>query len=100
MRGERLVLTPSGAHAIVVHTSAHQREFMAPGQPAALGIIACPGGEKFADEMVPHLRRIYQKHYDHLADALADRYGITEAEAVRRINLASYPAPSRGDESQ
>lgn len=76
---------------------------MAPGQPAALGIIACPGGEKFADEMVPHLRRIYQKHYDHLADALADRYGITEAEAVRRINLASdvrsqrvHPAASLG----
>ncbi len=62
---------------------------MAPGQPAGLGIIACPGGEKFVDEMVPHLRRIYRRHYSQLAATIAGRYGIAESDAIRRINLSA-----------
>ncbi|HUX21689.1 MAG TPA: ribose-phosphate diphosphokinase [Spirochaetia bacterium] len=62
---------------------------MAPGQPAALGIIACPGGQKFTEEMFPHLKKLYRKRYDQFADMLLQRYGMSKEEAVRTINLTN-----------
>lgn len=62
---------------------------MAPGQAAALGIIACPGGQKFSEEMIPHLKRLYRKRYDQFAAMLSTRYGMSAEQAVRVINLTT-----------
>ncbi len=55
--------------------------------PAKLAILACPGGERFAREMIAHLRRIYRQRFEHKAAALAKRYGEEVPEVVRRINF-------------
>ena len=62
---------------------------MSPGEPYALGIIACPGGEHFTDEMIPHLKRQYRKRYDQVAERIARRYSISKQEALRSLNMTS-----------
>ncbi len=54
-----------------------------------LGIIACPGGERFATEMIPYMRKQYLKKYDRLADSLSRKYGEPRQDVIRRINFAS-----------
>lgn len=52
-----------------------------------LGILACPGGEQFADEVLKHLSVIHKKKLDHKADILSRRYGIPKKEVIERINF-------------
>ncbi len=58
-------------------------------EPSALGIIACPGGEHFTDEMIPHLKRQYRKRYELIAEKIARRYSISKQEALRNLNMTS-----------
>jgi ribose-phosphate pyrophosphokinase len=64
--------------------------------PANLAVIACPGGEVFANEMIIHLKQGYRHSVERLAADLAKRYGLEAAEVVRRINFFNeVMAPAR-----
>ena len=57
--------------------------------PANLAIIACPGGEKFADEVIAHLKKLYRRNNDRTAEELAKRYGSPAEEVIERINFVN-----------
>jgi ribose-phosphate pyrophosphokinase len=69
--------------------------------PANLAVLACPGGEVFADEVITHLKRGYRRGFGRAAGDLAKHYGLDPAEAVRRINFIndaiSPVPPGRGN---
>jgi ribose-phosphate pyrophosphokinase len=55
--------------------------------PANLAVIACPGGEVFADEVIVHLKKEYRHAFARLAAELAERYKIEIEAVTRRINF-------------
>ncbi|MDR1858132.1 MAG: ribose-phosphate diphosphokinase [Treponema sp.] len=55
--------------------------------PANLAVIACPGGEVFADEVIVHLRRLYRHNNERVAEELARRYGKSTAKVIEEINF-------------
>ncbi len=57
--------------------------------PTKLAIVACPGGERFSEEMIVHLRRLYRRRFDNKAALLAKRYGMEKETVVREINLTN-----------
>jgi ribose-phosphate pyrophosphokinase len=56
-------------------------------EPTNLGIIACPGGEKFADKVIKHLKGIYKRRYDRKVAGLAKRYDMPREKVSRDINF-------------
>jgi ribose-phosphate pyrophosphokinase len=60
---------------------------MSYSNPAHLAILACPGGEVFADEVVVHLRKGYRKNLEGIAADMARRFGMDNGEVIRRINF-------------
>jgi ribose-phosphate pyrophosphokinase len=60
---------------------------------ANLSILACPGGEIFADEVIRHLKKIYHHKQDATVAELVRRYGIDREEAIRRIDFINDAAP-------
>ncbi len=70
-------------------------------EPIKLAILACPGGEKFADEVIVHMKRIYRRRFDRKAANLAKRYAISKELVIRKINfqndIAMSSAVSPGD---
>jgi ribose-phosphate pyrophosphokinase len=63
--------------------------------PANLAIIACPGGEVFADEVVSHLRKGCRRNLKDAADDMSRRYGMDNGEVIRRINFINEALSSR-----
>ncbi|MDR1099892.1 MAG: ribose-phosphate diphosphokinase [Treponema sp.] len=66
--------------------------------PANLAVIACPGGEIFADEVIVHLKKRYHHHFKRRAAELAKRYGLDASVVIRHINfinevISSGPHP-------
>jgi ribose-phosphate pyrophosphokinase len=64
--------------------------------PADLGVIACPGGEIFADEVVVHLKKGYRRSFESMAAVMARRYNLDIHYVIHRINFindAISPAP-------
>ncbi len=57
-------------------------------KPTSLGIIACPGGEAFADEVASHLKAIYKTRFEKKVNYMAKLYGISREEVFRRSNFA------------
>ncbi|MCG8454244.1 MAG: ribose-phosphate diphosphokinase [Spirochaetales bacterium] len=57
-------------------------------KPTSLGVIACPGGEVFAEEIVAHLKTIYQRRFEKKAQFISKLYGLSGDEVYRRLNLA------------
>ena len=55
--------------------------------PANLAVIACPGGEVFADEVIAHLKKLYRHNNDRLAADLAKRYNISPESVIQQINF-------------
>jgi ribose-phosphate pyrophosphokinase len=55
--------------------------------PANLAVIACPGGEVFADEVIAHLKKGYRRNVEKMSAELAKRYGFTADNVVQRINF-------------
>ncbi|MDR0878302.1 MAG: ribose-phosphate diphosphokinase [Treponema sp.] len=55
--------------------------------PANLAVIACPGGEVFADEVIVHLKKGYRRNIEKLAAELSRRYSMESAEVIKRINF-------------
>jgi len=55
--------------------------------PANLAVLACPGGEVFADEVIAHLKKGYRHSFDTAIAELAKHYGIETGAAVRQVNF-------------
>lgn len=54
-----------------------------------LGLISCPGAEKFADEINSSLRIIYQKRFDKVSKKMSEKYDMSVPEVIRQINFAN-----------
>ncbi len=52
-----------------------------------LAIIACPGGEAFADLAIQNLKHIYAKKFYQKSEKLAKRYSIGKDDVIKKINL-------------
>ena len=62
--------------------------------PANLAIIACPGGEVFANEVVSHLKSGYRRNHEKITAELAKRYGLNVESVIQQINIINetiYP---------
>ncbi|GHT97973.1 phosphoribosylpyrophosphate synthetase [Spirochaetia bacterium] len=55
--------------------------------PANLAIVACPGGEVFADEVIVHLKKIYHHKYKNTVAELAKKYNLDTPTVVQRMNF-------------
>ncbi len=58
-------------------------------KPGSLGLIACPGGEYFANEVLTSLKHIYKKKLLKKASSLAKQYGRTKEDVMTQINFAT-----------
>ncbi|MBQ5471258.1 MAG: ribose-phosphate diphosphokinase, partial [Treponema sp.] len=56
-------------------------------EPTDLGIIACPGGEAFADAVITHLKHMYKHRFTLKNDAISKRYDLNKDQLVKDINL-------------
>lgn len=56
-------------------------------EPTSLAIVACPGGEAFANEVITHLKHMYKHRFTLKNDVVSKRYELTKEELVQRINL-------------
>ena len=68
--------------------------------PAKLGVLACPGGEKFADEVITHLKKGYIHTCNRQAKELAKRYNMELTQVIRQVNFindAVSKAPNHSD---
>jgi len=52
-----------------------------------MGVIACPGGENFAREVISHLKNIHTRRFEKKVANLSKRYGITKEEMIRNVNM-------------
>ena len=57
--------------------------------PTNLAIVACPGGEAFADEVITHLRHMYKHRFTLKNDVISKRYGLDKNELIKQINFGS-----------
>ncbi|MDR0588933.1 MAG: ribose-phosphate diphosphokinase [Spirochaetaceae bacterium] len=55
--------------------------------PANLAVLACPGGEVFADEVITHLKKCYYHHFKKTAAELARRYNMDTEEVIKKVNF-------------
>lgn len=55
-------------------------------EPSNLAIVACPGGESFANEVISHLRHMYKHRFNLKRDAIAKRYEIDKNALIKDIN--------------
>lgn len=62
---------------------------MSYSDPTQLGIIACPGAEVFANQVIRKLSGIYKHRFERKAQAIAGRYHITPELVIRKINFAN-----------
>lgn len=53
----------------------------------SLGIIACPGGEDFANEIIRHLKQIFIRRFEKRAQTLATKYRRSVTEVVEMMNF-------------
>lgn len=56
-------------------------------EPTNLAIVACPGGEAFADEVITHLHHMYKHRYTLKNDVISKRYQIDKNDLIKQINL-------------
>ena len=55
--------------------------------PYNLAVLACPGGEVFAEEVITCLKKIYHRSYNNMLADLCKHYGLTNEDAARQVNL-------------
>jgi ribose-phosphate pyrophosphokinase len=55
--------------------------------PANLAVLACPGGEVFADEVIAHLKKGYRQKFERGAAELAKGYSMDAGTITARINF-------------
>ena len=56
-------------------------------EPTDLAIIACTGGEAFADAVITHLKHMYKHRFTLKNDAISKRYDLSKEELIKDINL-------------
>lgn len=56
-------------------------------EPTDLAVIACPGGEAFADAVITHLKHMYKHRFTLKNDAISKRYDLSKEELIKDINL-------------
>jgi ribose-phosphate pyrophosphokinase len=56
-------------------------------EPTNLAVVACPGGESFADEVITHLRHMYKHRFTLKNDVISKRYSLDKDRLVQDINL-------------
>ncbi len=56
-------------------------------EPTDLAVVACPGGEAFADEVITHLRHMYKHRFSLKTDAISKRYNLEKDKIVQQMNL-------------
>jgi len=56
-------------------------------EPTNLAVVACPGGESFANEVITHLRHMYKHRFSLKNDVISKRYSMDKGELVQQINL-------------
>jgi ribose-phosphate pyrophosphokinase len=61
--------------------------------PANLAVLACPGGEVFADEVIFHLKKCYRRKYNQTIAELAKRYSLDANEVKQRLNFFNDAVP-------
>ena len=59
-------------------------------EPTDLAIIACPGGEAFADAVITHLKHMYKHRFTLKNDAISKRYNLDKNELIQK-NLPIIP---------
>ena len=65
--------------------------------PANLAVIACPGAETFADEVIVHLKKLYRQNNVRAAADFARRYDLSVDNAIKQINFINeITAPGAG----
>jgi ribose-phosphate pyrophosphokinase len=60
---------------------------MSYSDPTKLGILACPGADAFANQVIRRLAGIYKRRFDRKCVALASRYHISQELVIRKINF-------------
>ena len=55
--------------------------------PTKLGILACPGGERFTEMVLQRLSTIYRHRFERKARVLAERYHISQELVTRKSNF-------------
>ncbi|MCX7025179.1 MAG: ribose-phosphate diphosphokinase [Spirochaetes bacterium] len=55
--------------------------------PTKLGILACPGAEKFAEQVVRRLSSIYRRRFERKTQVLAERYNLSRELVTRKFNF-------------
>ena len=65
--------------------------------PANLAIIACPGAEVFADEVITHLKKGYRRNIERTSAEMAKRYGLNADEVIKQINIINEIVYSHAD---
>ena len=56
-------------------------------EPTDLAVVACPGGESFANEVITHLRHMYKHRFSLKSDVISKRYGLEKEKIVQQMNL-------------
>jgi len=56
-------------------------------EPMNLAVVACPGGERFADEVITHLKHMYKHRFTLKNDVISKRYEMNKDELVKKINF-------------
>ena len=54
---------------------------------ANLGIIACPGGEVFANEVIAHLKKKYRRNQERMVSRLSKRYNLNTDAVTQQVNF-------------
>jgi ribose-phosphate pyrophosphokinase len=60
---------------------------MSYADPAKLAVLACPGGEVFAGEIVAHLKKCYRHKFENAIANLSKRYNLSREEVTSRIGF-------------
>lgn len=56
-------------------------------EPTNLAVVACPGGEAFAENIVRHIQSMYKRRYSLKSDVICKRYGTSREEFTRQTNM-------------
>ena len=56
-------------------------------EPTNLAIVACPGGDAFANAVIAHLRNMYKHRFTLKNDIISKRYQTDKDKLVQQINL-------------
>jgi ribose-phosphate pyrophosphokinase len=60
---------------------------MSYSNPSNLAVLACPGGEVFADEVITHLKKCYRRKFDNTISDLAKRYNMDTDRVIQELDF-------------